>query len=155
MSGCLPCAGFSHRAQAAGCAGSAVVACGLQSTGWVVVTCRLNCSRACGIFLDQGLNPCLLHWQVNSTVCGQFGLFPVLALTDVCLYVFWCHILNKYPIVEMLGPRVHIFSFHRYYLMVSQSDYTKFPSATYETSICCYTYQHLVLLVFLFFKPFY
>ena len=24
------------------------------------------CSVACGIFLDQGLNPCPLHWQVNS-----------------------------------------------------------------------------------------
>ena len=26
----------------------------------------LSCSAACGIFLDQGLNPCLPHWQVNS-----------------------------------------------------------------------------------------
>ena len=24
---------------------------------------RLSCSVACGVFLDQGLNPCLLHWQ--------------------------------------------------------------------------------------------
>ena len=24
------------------------------------------CSMACGIFPDQGLNPCLLHWQVDS-----------------------------------------------------------------------------------------
>ena len=23
----------------------------------------LSCSRACGILLDQGLNPCLLHWK--------------------------------------------------------------------------------------------
>ena len=40
-----------------------------------------------------------------------FGLFPLLALLDVHLYVFWCHILNIYPIVEMLGHRVHMFSF--------------------------------------------
>ena len=26
----------------------------------------LNCLMACGIFLDQGLNPCLLGWQVDS-----------------------------------------------------------------------------------------
>ena len=26
----------------------------------------LSCSTACGIFPDQGLNPCLLHWQVDS-----------------------------------------------------------------------------------------
>ena len=27
---------------------------------------RLSCFTACGIFLDQVLNPCLLHWQVDS-----------------------------------------------------------------------------------------
>ena len=27
---------------------------------------RLSCSRACGIFPDQGSNPCLLHWQADS-----------------------------------------------------------------------------------------
>ena len=26
----------------------------------------LSCSMACGIFPDQGSNPCLLHWQVDS-----------------------------------------------------------------------------------------
>ena len=26
----------------------------------------LSCSAACGIFPDQGLNPCLLHWQADS-----------------------------------------------------------------------------------------
>ena len=25
-----------------------------------------SCSEACGIFPDQGLNPCPLHWQVDS-----------------------------------------------------------------------------------------
>ena len=25
-----------------------------------------HCSRACGIFPDQGLNPCPLHWQADS-----------------------------------------------------------------------------------------
>ena len=27
----------------------------------------LSCSSACGIFLDQGSNLCLLHWQADST----------------------------------------------------------------------------------------
>ena len=26
----------------------------------------LSCSAAFGTFLDEGLNPCLLHWQVDS-----------------------------------------------------------------------------------------
>ena len=27
---------------------------------------RLSCSAACGIFSDQGSNPCPLHWQADS-----------------------------------------------------------------------------------------
>ena len=43
---------------------------GFSSWGsWVtdsVVKCELSCSTPCAIFPDQGLNPCLLLWQVNS-----------------------------------------------------------------------------------------
>ena len=46
---------------------SVVEAPGLQSTGSVVVVHRLSCSSACGIFLDQGSNLCLLHWQSFTT----------------------------------------------------------------------------------------
>ena len=46
--------------------GSVVVTRGLQSTGSVVVAHRLSGSAACGIFLDQGSNPGLLRWQVDS-----------------------------------------------------------------------------------------
>ena len=35
----------------------------LWHKGSVVVTHRLTCFTACGIFLDQGLNPCSLYWQ--------------------------------------------------------------------------------------------
>ena len=34
--------------------------------GSVVVAHGLSCSVTCGIFLNQGLNRCLLHWQVGS-----------------------------------------------------------------------------------------
>ena len=43
--------------------------CGSRALGaWasVVVARGLSCSAACGIFLDHGLNPCLLHWQADS-----------------------------------------------------------------------------------------
>ena len=46
--------------------GSVVVARGLQSTGSVVMVHGPSCSAACGIFLDQGSNPCPLHWQADS-----------------------------------------------------------------------------------------
>ena len=43
--------------------GFAVAEHGLQSTGSVLVMHEISCSFAWGIFLDQGLNLCLLHWQ--------------------------------------------------------------------------------------------
>ena len=38
---------------------------GVQSTGLIVMAHGLSCSTACGIFPDQGLNLCLLHWQAD------------------------------------------------------------------------------------------
>ena len=42
-----------------------VVAPGFYSTGSIVVARGLNYCTSCGIFLDQGSNLCLLHWQVD------------------------------------------------------------------------------------------
>ena len=50
-----------HRLQ--GTWASVVAAGGPQSTGSWLVAHRLSCFMACGIFPDQGLNLCLLHWQ--------------------------------------------------------------------------------------------
>ena len=45
----------------------------LWSIGSVAVVHGLSCSTACGIFLDQGLNPCLLHWQKDSLPLSYQG----------------------------------------------------------------------------------
>ena len=39
---------------------------GSRCAGSVVVAHRPSCSTACGIFADQGSNPCPLHWQADS-----------------------------------------------------------------------------------------
>ena len=39
---------------------------GSRRTGSVIVAHGLSCSAACGIFPDQGSNPCPLHWQADS-----------------------------------------------------------------------------------------
>ena len=39
---------------------------GSRRAGSVVVAHGPSCSAACGILPDQGSNPCLLHWQVDS-----------------------------------------------------------------------------------------
>ena len=61
------CSGFSCcRAWTIGCVDSEFVVGRLLSTGITVVAYGFSCSEACGICLDQGLKPCLLHWQVDS-----------------------------------------------------------------------------------------
>ena len=45
---------------------SVIVVPGLYNTGSIVVVHRHSHFEACGIFLDQGLNPCLLHWLADS-----------------------------------------------------------------------------------------
>ena len=39
---------------------------GSRRAGSVVVAHGPSCSAACGIFPDQGANPCPLHWQADS-----------------------------------------------------------------------------------------
>ena len=46
----------------ASCCGARV----LGTRASVVVVHGLSCSTVCGIFLDQGSNPCPLHWQADS-----------------------------------------------------------------------------------------
>ena len=46
---------------------------GLQSTGSVIVVHRSSYPVTCGIFLDQGQNSCLLHWQVDSLPLSHHG----------------------------------------------------------------------------------
>ena len=56
------CSGFSCcKAWAPGCVGS------------VVVAHRLSCPVACGIFLEQGSNPCPLHWQADAKPLDHQG----------------------------------------------------------------------------------
>ena len=66
----LPCSVWASLAVEQGLWGaraSAVAAPRLQSsTGATVVTHGLSRSAACGIFLDQGSNTRLLHWQADS-----------------------------------------------------------------------------------------
>ena len=54
---------------------SPVVEQGLKGTGSIVVVHGFNCSTTCGILPDQGLNLCLLHWQVDSLPMSHWKAF--------------------------------------------------------------------------------
>ena len=63
----LPCMGFSLQwlllLWSTGSRHASFSSC--QNMGSVLVH-GIICSAACGIFLNQGLDPCALHWQANS-----------------------------------------------------------------------------------------
>ena len=56
------------------------------------VTHWLSCSEACGIFPDQGLNLCPLHWQADSYPLhhqgSPHGIFT-------CLFFFWVSLVAR------------------------------------------------------------
>ena len=73
--------------------GSVVAACGRGSCGSWALEHRLHscgswahCSVANGIFLDQGWNPCPLHWQAKSQPLDDHGS-PVHAFTRMLSFV--------------------------------------------------------------------
>ena len=56
---------------------------GSRRAGSVVVAHGPSCSVACGIFPDQGSNPCPLHWQADSQSLRHQG--SPLKIFDTCL----------------------------------------------------------------------
>ena len=64
---------------------------GSRHAGSVIVAHGPSCSAACGIFPDQGSNPCPLHWQADSQpLCHQGSLVDFLMmaiLTSVRWYL--------------------------------------------------------------------
>ena len=80
----------------------------LRSTGSrrassVVVAHGPSCSTACGIFPDQGSNPCPLHWQADSQPLRHQG--------SPCVEVFYFY---KMP-AKYLKVKCHHFCTHRKY----------------------------------------
>ena len=59
------CAGFSPVAVSRSYSRVAIHGL-LIAVASLIVARGLSCSMACGIFRDQGSNPCPLHWQTDS-----------------------------------------------------------------------------------------
>ena len=72
----------------------------------------LSCSKACGIFLDQGLNPCLLHWQADSLPLSYHGSPCFVQLLSS--YYSWYILDGRIPFSEFpftLGALSHVVLF--------------------------------------------
>ena len=66
-----------------------------RCAGSVVVAHGPSCSAACGIFPDQGSNPCPLHWQADSqplrhqgSPVGRFLITVSISVLVIGLFVF-------------------------------------------------------------------
>ena len=64
---------------------------GSRRAGSVVVAHGPTCSAACGIFPDQGSNPCPLHWQADSQPLRHQGSPLLLFLNTKHLILLPCH----------------------------------------------------------------
>ena len=95
-------------AQVPGMQASAVVAHGLQSAGSVVVAHRLSCSMACGIFPDQGSNPCPLYWQADSQPLHHQGSRSHILVNTEYKHFYYSH-STYYRLVNHL---LNIIVFH-------------------------------------------
>ena len=78
---------------------------GSRRAGSVIVAHGPSCSMACGIFPDQGSNPCPLHWQADSQPLRHQGspcnviIYPSLVIEQLSFRCCaWCH--------DQLGPGV-------------------------------------------------
>ena len=60
---------------------------GSRRAGSVIVAHGPSCSAACGIFPDQGSNPCPLHWQADSQPLRHQGGPVLLFLFDGKIYL--------------------------------------------------------------------
>ena len=75
--------------------------------GSVLAAHRLGCSGACGIFWDQGSDPCPLLWQVNSYPLRHQRSAPSVFNTAGSSTPRMCHIkywplLKRFPEVAVL-----------------------------------------------------
>ena len=75
---------------------------GSRRAGSVVVAHGPSCSAACGIFPDQGSNPCSLHWQADSQPLHHQGSLPQRFL--LFLYKLALPPLFALPIKKPLAP---------------------------------------------------
>ena len=80
---------------------------GSRHAGSVVVAHGLSCSAACGILLDQGSNPCPLHWRADSQPLRHQGS-PV----NVILNEFFKIQQMRQNILNIRSQRKQFPSFH-------------------------------------------
>ena len=92
---------------------------GSRRAGPVIVAHGPSCSAACGIFPDQGSNPCPLHWQEDSQPLRHQGSphAHLLAAKEVVIFIWWpCTRLESGVLPLRMGPSTHSNYVHSLYI---------------------------------------
>ena len=103
-------------------AGSLVGSIGSRRAGSVVVAHGPSCSAACGIFPDQGLNPCPLHWQADSQPLHHQGS-PSYLYFKVCIKYLLC--IRSVSVIDNSGLKELTFYKGGKYMTRSLQYYTR------------------------------
>ena len=73
-----------------------------RRAGSVVVAHRPSCSVACGIFPDQGSNPCPLHWQADSQPLRHQGNPVLTCIKSMILFMLFSYLDTLHIIIFTL-----------------------------------------------------
>ena len=76
---------------------------GSRRAGSVVVAHGPSCSAACGIFPDQGSNPCPLHWQADSQPLRHQGSPKFFLKIGLLLFYLFIYFWLRQVLVEECG----------------------------------------------------
>ena len=116
---------------------------GSRCPGSVVVAHGPSCSAACGIFPDQGSNPCPLHWQADSQPLRHQGSPYDHSYTSLAAHMS-AFLLCIYLRVPSLDDRVCLcsvlvdtFSFLKclYQVTVPQAVYENYNCSTWSSTL--------------------
>ena len=75
---------------------------GFRRVGSVIVAHGSSCSKACGIFPDQGSNPCPLHWQADSQPLRHQGSPSHICYARHCSRLINYHFFSLWPFHQLL-----------------------------------------------------
>ena len=109
---------------------------GSRRAGSIIVAHGLSCSAACGIFPDQGSNPCPLHWQADSQPLHHQG--------SLTMYLFRCWINLSLLLMAIIKSLVKLFPFS--FLIPN----VKHRNRTLKPEWCVLIHWILIILEFMF-----
>ena len=108
----------------------------------------LSCSTAYGIFPDQGLNPCLSHWKVDSLLLSHQGNHSMYLKLKYNWFTLLCEEWKEIRSSEYWVTRVH-----RHSLLLSLLLYLKcFLLKFLKSETWCFSLYVLLKLLLLLFS---